>query len=378
MRMIPNGDQSYAALLRKLQDYEWLDRCSEPLTSATDLVEMMSHIRDGMMERFDFDRFGILVATVNDHYCVIHEIVTRQDMQPIPAGSLMIVKGTGVERVYYTHAIHYNPDIIQHPEFIEDPEFIRMGLRSIVRVPLVSAGQVLGVMTVKTVHPHHYTPEDLLLMERVAGKLSSGVRSLKLIYALREASFKDSLTGVMNRRFLSEVAEQPDCGLLEEVTGLSSPQDTTLTVVFVDINNFKQLNDQSGHSVGDQRLQDVAQLLLRVSHGKGFVVRYGGDEFLVVLPTPQPGLGEHVYHQILDGVARMNQALAYTIPVHLSLGLAQGEWSNLDALIHQADMAMYAQKKDQIQPTLDSDATVVNLASGVAQETSFGPPGQRR
>ncbi|RIV22025.1 GGDEF domain-containing protein [Alicyclobacillaceae bacterium I2511] len=346
---MPDGDDVYATLLRKVRDYEWLDRCSEPFTTATDVVEMMNHIRAGMMERFEFDRFGILVATVNNHYCIIHEVVTRQDMEPVPAGSLMLVENTGVQRVFNTRCFHYNPDVAHQPEFVEDAEFIRMGLRSIVRLPLLSAGQVLGVMTVKSVQPHRYNSQDVQLMERIAGKFSAGIRSLKLIYDLREASFKDSLTHVMNRRFLTEVADQPDSGLLEEVTGLPTPKDPTLTVLFVDINDFKQLNDQNGHSVGDKRLQDVAQLLLHITRDRGFVVRYGGDEFLVVLPAPIIGVEEQVYRQILDGVAVLNNKLPDIRPIHLSLGLAHGDWYHLDALIHQADMAMYAHKSNQNQ-----------------------------
>jgi len=339
---------SYENIRIRLRDYEWLERCIVPAMDADNVLTLMGNIRDALFERFTFDRFGILVGTFNDRFCRIHEIVTGESMEACPTGSLMIVKSTGLERVYHDLKLHYNPDILANPEFLEDPELASIGLRSLVRVPFVKKDKVFGVMTLKSVEPHHYSPEDLSLIEKVASHLTASIYSLKLIYTLREASYKDPLTGAVNRRFLTEVMTSLDESLLEEVVGLSVEKSEQVGLLFVDLDGFKSFNDSYGHVAGDTRLSEVAKLMSQSLKGQGFVTRYGGDEFLVVIPGATDERINDIRETIESGVALFNQTFSSEPcwTMKLSVGVALGDWTAFEHLIHRADKEMYTAKKD--------------------------------
>ena len=345
---VESDEQLEHEALSLLQDFRWLERCTLPAMDHSDVLSLMATVRALFEERFEFERFGILVGTMRDKYCVIHEIVTRDDMQACPEGSLMIVKNTGLERVYQTGKLHYNPDISVNPEFLEDPEMASMGLRSFVRIPLMAKGEVFGVMTVKISKANYYTARDLKLMEIVAARLSSSIYSLRLIYSLREASYKDALTGVFNRRFLSEVTSHNGLKLLAEMAGLFIEEDPHASVIFVDVDKFKGYNDVFGHLAGDAFLSDVARVLTKAVADEGFVVRYGGDEFAIVLPGKALSDAHEIMSQIKETARGANvhqPADGVTSKYLLSMGVSEGDWLNLEDVIAVADENMYEEKR---------------------------------
>jgi len=344
-------------LRRKVRDYEWLDRCLTPAMSAEDVLGMMATVRDFFSERFDFDRFGILIGTVNERYCVIHELVTSSGMEAIPAGALMVVKDTGLERVFATGALHYNPDMLTNQEFSEDEYLSSIGLRSMVRIPLLHKGSVFGVMTVKTGRPDYYSADDLALMNVVAGRLSTGLYALKLIYTLRESGYRDPLTKIWNRGFLADLALEDKQEVVEEVSGRFFEAGDEVGVLFIDVNRFKVFNDTCGHVAGDEFLRHVASALDEALGDRGWAVRYGGDEFVGILPHSSMAdlyslagvlrlrLGDMAMH-----LSRSISGAAKAIP-SFSVGIATGPWTELEHLLAIADECMYEDKANQSQVT---------------------------
>ncbi len=356
-RLVSHGTTDVLWMLEELKNYEWLEQCTVKAMESQSVLQLMENVRALFLERFDFDRFGILLGAFNDRYCVIHELVTRDGVEPIPVGSLMIVKNTGLEWVYRHQLLHYNPDLMSHPEFVEDEEMVRLGLRSMVRIPLVFQKSVFGVMTLKISHADFYSPADLRLMEKVALRLSAFLHSAKLVYELRQQAYTDALTGTLNRRFLSELEEVSKSSggsgvldYLEQHAGFSFEESEAVSVLFVDIDSFKSMNDEYGHAMGDKYLFEVAKLLLGSVDKKGFVVRYGGDEFIVVLPgVPLHEAEQHA--QLLRQRMKAGEfvvdlrASSITFDTTLSIGCASGQWSELSDILKRSDEAMYARKQ---------------------------------
>lgn len=165
----------------------------------------------------------------------------------------------------------------------------------------------------------------------------SGAANLELqkqIRELREQRIRDPLTQVYNRRFLEEVGEKE--------FARAKRYQRPLTFIFLDIDEFKRINDQQGHLVGDQALKTVAALLSNYSRKSDFIFRYGGDEFLAIMPE----IEEKGARQFLN---RINQELSYT-SLRISAGIATLEAeSSLEELVEKADRRMYQGKRSKIK-----------------------------
>ena len=155
---------------------------------------------------------------------------------------------------------------------------------------------------------------------------------------LEDQAATDPLTGLSNRRRLASLAQER----IAQARQAGQPT----AVVIADIDHFKRINDAHGHEAGDRVLVHVAELLARSSRARDLLARWGGEEFLLVMPTcalaDAQALAERMRAAVADRPARHG---ALAIPASLSLGVAQlrsGE--SLEAAIARADGALYASK----------------------------------
>lgn len=151
----------------------------------------------------------------------------------------------------------------------------------------------------------------------------------------RKASFVDELTGLWNRRYLFQQ--------LEKATVLSP---RPCSVLNIDLNKFKQINDTLGHAAGDKVLITVADMLKQLINNQGVVSRLGGDEFIVLLFTPSQT--ENITNKIHSRAAQLTVSWEETeIPISLSVGFSifkPGSGISYDELMHHADQNMYINK----------------------------------
>lgn len=155
----------------------------------------------------------------------------------------------------------------------------------------------------------------------------------------QSASMIDSLTNVFSRSFLRD--------LLEGEIARAERNKRPLGVIMSDLNNFKQVNDRYGHLMGDYVLAQMAGILKSCVRGSDFVVRYGGDEFLVILPeTDEPG-AQFVKGRIQVKVEEWNRNNRIgEVPMGLSLGLHMHmTGQSAEQLVAEADARMYAEKQ---------------------------------
>lgn len=163
--------------------------------------------------------------------------------------------------------------------------------------------------------------------------------------AMELLSMQDHLTGAWNRRFLDEN--------FSEFARQCSDRNETVHVAILDIDNFKGINDQFGHQVGDKILINVADTFVRLLSGRGRLVRLGGDEFLVTY------CGDDLDEMIDVAITELQQGtiaaeLAGEHPVTLSAGIATtepGQIADLETLYRNADRALYAAKEDRPAPS---------------------------
>lgn len=151
---------------------------------------------------------------------------------------------------------------------------------------------------------------------------------------LRSAARVDPLTGLYNRRHLADE--------LRAVASASTRQRQPFAVVMIDLDHFKAINDSYGHETGDEVLRATAQRLVGSARKEDIVGRWGGDEFLAVLPASELNAGRTASERLLEGV-RSSPVRTPTgaVRVTASAGLAAGVGGDPQRLLLAADSALY-------------------------------------
>ncbi|MGE4354088.1 MAG: diguanylate cyclase [Oscillospiraceae bacterium] len=219
-------------------------------------------------------------------------------------------------------------------------------------VPLVVNGQAIGIL-----HLNHvdipgqdrqesaglsYTDHKAQIVTTIAEHIALALSNLKLKETLRQMSIRDALTGLYNRRYMEES--------LERELILAGREDKPVGVIMIDIDHFKEFNDFSGHDGGDALLRELGGFLNQSTRGGDVVCRYGGEEFLVVLPGANRENAGQRAEKLRQGVKgltvyHLGKPLARCT---LSLGVAAfpENGTTSETLLKAADNALYRAKDE--------------------------------
>jgi diguanylate cyclase (GGDEF)-like protein len=233
-------------------------------------------------------------------------------------------------------------------------------------VPLAAQTETLGLLHVQLRRQAAESPGAVLLVEGLARTLGERVAlalaNIRLRATLREQSLRDPLTGLFNRRYMEESFEREIRRATREGYGLG--------VLMADLDHFKQLNDAFGHAAGDEMLRRIGRFLSAGVRGEDIACRFGGDEFVVILPKA-----------LLDDTRRRAEALREGINVppadesrHLystltmSVGVAEfpEHGTSVQQLLLAADSAMYRAKtlgRDQVVVAGDAEGRPVDVSA---------------
>jgi len=180
---------------------------------------------------------------------------------------------------------------------------------------------------------------DLPTMSVFAYQIASALQNVNLLVEVQRLAVTDELTGLFNRRYFFDTAGKE----LEHAL----KADLALSILILDIDDFKQYNDRYGHMVGDQVLRGAARLMHACVRTRDIIGRYGGEEFSIALPGTSAADAAHIARRFLTQVADMPIPTdAGDLSVRLSIGIAslQPGVERLTELIKQADECMYKAK----------------------------------
>jgi diguanylate cyclase (GGDEF)-like protein len=198
----------------------------------------------------------------------------------------------------------------------------------------------IGVFQVASEEANAFTVEDVRFLELLLGHTAQAIARIRLEEELVTQANRDPLTGVYNRRYFNQVIEQE----LARSKRYAHP----IGFLMVDVDRFKEINDRFGHQTGDRVLQVVATLLKDALRDCDLVIRYGGDEFLIVLPETN-GESTLVRDRIQNAMAAHSKGNALTpFPVTLSIGCAHWDPKSdrsVETILSEADAAMYVAKR---------------------------------
>jgi diguanylate cyclase (GGDEF)-like protein len=208
--------------------------------------------------------------------------------------------------------------------------------RATISLPLLSGSETLGVLTLRGRDGHSLASRTDLFAHAFADHIALALANLRLQETLRTHAVRDGLTGVFNRRYM------------EEALGAELRRKTHTGVIVVDVDHFKPFNDTYGHGGGDALLQQLAGLMLAEFNDGEIVCRYGGDEFVIVLPDTRPKLIRERAEQLRDAVrARHIHAdgrILGGITISTGFACAPDHATTIDGLIAAADRALYSAK----------------------------------
>ena len=215
-------------------------------------------------------------------------------------------------------------------------------------VPIMAESEMLGVLHIQQNRPVGADGEDSLLNSAtqqmaaaMAQQIALAIANLKMRVMLRSQAMRDPLTGLFNRRYLTD--------LLELELRRAQRTGTTVGLVMLDIDHFKRVNDTYGHPAGDMVLRAFANLLKAKCRGGDIVSRYGGEEFVIVMPAASLEDATRRAETLREGAGLMQLAYeSQTLgPITVSLGVAvfPDHGATGDALIHTADAALYRAKQ---------------------------------
>ena len=217
----------------------------------------------------------------------------------------------------------------------------------------VNVGGRIGLVVQFLFDPVDGTPLDRTLLQhqvdratRYLKEAQSVLEAKRLLATLRDSALRDALTGLYNRRFLQEHSQQIVAGCQR--------RGTSIGLLMCDLDFFKQVNDQYGHETGDLLLVETAKALLHTVRESDYVIRFGGEEFLVLLIDVELGEADVVAEKIRRAVASVgvqtqSGPLSKTISIGVSLFPVDGE--SLWQTIKFADVALYKAKaagRDQV------------------------------
>ncbi|MCG0239868.1 MAG: diguanylate cyclase [Firmicutes bacterium] len=211
--------------------------------------------------------------------------------------------------------------------------------RSVCAVPLIYSGRVVGVFNVESHRPGAFSPDDQYLFEALAQQVANAVELARYHEQLAHAATHDGLTGVLNHSTFYQ--------RLTEAVERARQERGALSLILVDLNNMKAINDTYGHLAGDQALREWAALLRANVRPQDLVARYGGDEFAVILPGASRSDARALVERLHEASTRTFQLEGRTICLpRASFGIAcfPEDGERPTELVAWADHQMYAHK----------------------------------
>ena len=213
--------------------------------------------------------------------------------------------------------------------------------RSEIAVPILFSGELYGVLNIESRDPAFFDDDDRRLLEVIANHLAIALSNLASKESLREQAIRDPLTGLYNRHYFNSI--------IETEFNRSNRYNRPLTLMMIDIDGFRKVNNRLGHLKGDDVLQQVARVILESVRAADHVIRYGGDEFLVLMPETREE-ADRVAERLRKRVRELPEKAGIPdLPLDLSIGIyarLPGEERPLQMILEEVDRKMYADKRE--------------------------------
>jgi len=265
------------------------------------------------------------------------EGINSQSNIPLENGAVGTVVKTGEEMVVTQKEL----EALCVPAELEGLD----GVKTMLCVPMTSKDSVMGCITVFRKTTGSYNEHDVLLLRIFASEAVEAVEKARLLEELKRQAHIDSLTDLLNKKSILDH--------LNAEVSRSQRYEFPLSIFFIDLDGFKQFNDQYGHLRGDKLLYDVGSIIRQHCRTSDIIGRFGGDEFVIIAPqTNEDGakiLGERLCEAIAshDFLPQIDKQAQQGTIMTCSIGIAMmpNHGITADLLLEKADQALYISKR---------------------------------
>jgi diguanylate cyclase (GGDEF)-like protein len=338
-------------LLRLRQDEELLQErhfstrmvCMiSTLALADNREELFNGLFDMSSELADATSGSLMLF--DEHSQSLHVAVAR-GMSPPLARTMAVPLGEGIAGRVARNGLPLLVNDIERDNRVATPNRPRFRTKSFISLPLKNQGRLVGVLNLADKRDNSsFTEADLHLVQSFAGQavlMIDRAAVLERAGQLEQLTVTDPLTGLYNRRFLEE--------RLEEERSRSQREGQSFSLILADLDNFKIYNDICGHLAGDKALRKAAKLMRRSAREMDLVVRFGGEEFCLILPNTSKKESLFVAERLRRAIEADIFPGETNLPLGrltVSLGIASfpDDAEVTHDLIHAADLALYRAK----------------------------------
>jgi diguanylate cyclase (GGDEF)-like protein len=312
---------------------------AKALTSSLDLDSILQTIMEKMAEYFRPDTWSLLMVDEarNDLYFAIAVGAASESLT-----SVRLKVGEGIAGYVAQHAERLIvSDVRSDPRFASHiDDLTHWETHSIVCFPLRSRLRVLGVIQLVNVDVKQFGEPEISFLQSLCDYAAIAIENARAVAKIQELTITDDCTGLYNARHLYKV--------LETEVYRSARFGYEFTVLFIDLDYFKQINDTHGHLVGSKVLAEIGYLIKAQLRLIDYPFRYGGDEFVVLLPQTSKDSALVVARRLRDTLrsSRFCREEGLNLNARASIGLATypHDAKSPHEIIRQADKMMYAVK----------------------------------
>jgi len=330
-----SGQTVFEDIATTYREIQIIYEISEAVGKSLNLADTTALLTEKINELVGFDACAIFLVNLNQNRLLTsYSTGTHADL--LEQAAIRIGEGVSGWVAAHNQAL---TNVSPVPDFAGHPE-LQTAFKTCLSVPLSLDDRVLGVITLYSASATGFPQDRIRLMDTIAQHAAAAVNNALMFEETQEDAYTDLLTGLPNLRYFNVFMEQE--------LGRAARIDYPVTLLMMDLECFKDVNDRFGHKVGDRTLAEIGQVLRRQMRRSDMLVRYAGDEFLAVLPGTTREQARQTIERIQTAVDsfRMPIRSEQYVRVGISVGAASypDDGQETDELLGLADQDMYNDK----------------------------------